>query len=268
MFFYLSKIFYFLLHPINAYVFICIIAMGLMWFNWHRSGRWLMSVSTLVLILVTAFPIGIWMRIHLEQRFPQPTSLPAQIDGILVLGGAVNPALSVDHNQLILQSTTERLFSFAALAEEYPEAKLIYSGGSGSLTKQELKEADVARVALKRLGMDTDNVIFENQSRNTFENIRLTKKLVTPKVGENWILVTSAQHMPRAMGIARAEGWQMIPYPVDYNFAKQMKLGMSLNFSQGAGNLYSGLYEFIGLAMYRLTGKIDEFYPAPAETSN
>ena len=237
--------------------------MCLMWLNWHRAGRWLMSVSTLLLILVTVFPVGVWMRVHLEQRFPQPISLPTQIDGVLVLGGAVNPALSAEHNQLILHSNTERLFSFAALAMDHPEAKLVYSGGSGSLTTQELKEADLARIALKRLGMDTNRVIFENQSRNTFENIQLSKAQVSPKDEEVWVLITSAQHMPRAMGIARADDWQMIPYPVDYNFPKKMSLSISLNFSSGASNLYAGLYEFIGLTMYKLTGKIDEFYPAP-----
>lgn len=180
----------------------------------------------------------------------------------------VNPALSAEHNQLVLQSTIERLFSFAALVEVHPEATLVYSGSSGSLTTQEFKEADLARTALKRLGMNTDKVIFESQSRNTFENIQLIKALISPKEGEVWVLVTSAQHMPRAMGIARAESWQMIPYPVDYNFPKQMEMSISLNFASGAGNLYVGLYEFIGLAMYKLTGKIDEFYPAPILHSN
>ncbi|WP_218048683.1 YdcF family protein [Curvivirga aplysinae] len=263
MFFYLSKIFYFLLNPINVFLILMLVSVIFAWMNWFKLARGLMTVIVTLALLITVFPIGTWGRIHLEQRFPPPAILPADVDGILVLGGAVNPALSAEYQQLILQSNIERLFAFAELIEHYPQAKAVYSGGSGSLFSQEYKEATLARDVLEKLHIPASKILIEDQSRNTYENIKLSKKLVKPEPGETWILVTSAAHMPRAIGIARHLDWKFIPFPVDYNFGKEMVISLQFQFYKGAGDLYSALYEFIGLLMYKLTDKTGELYPAP-----
>jgi len=263
MFFYLSKIFYFLLNPVNVFLLFMILATFCLWMKWLKAGKAIMTTTILLALLITIVPIGTWGRIHLEQRFPSPQRLPEKVDGILVLGGAVNPALSAEHQQLILHGNVERLFAFAELSALYPNAKAVYSGGSGSLFTQDYKEAALAGNVLEALGMPIDHLILEDQSRNTYENIKLSKELVKPAVGETWILVTSAAHMPRAMGIARKLEWPFIAFPVDYNRSKDMGLSFQFHFYRGASDLYAALYEFVGLLMYRLTDKTNELYPAP-----
>ncbi len=245
-----------------------LISVIFLWMNWLKPARWLMTVTVTIALVITVFPLGTWGRIHLEQRFPPPAILPADVDGILVLGGAVNPALSAEYQQLILQSNVERLFAFAELMEHYPQAKAVYSGGSGSLFAQEYKEAALAQEVLEKLNIPMGRVLIEDQSRNTFENIKLSKEIVKPEPDETWILVTSAAHMPRAVGIARHLDWKFIPFPVDYNFGKEMAISLQFQFHQGAADLYSALYEFVGLLMYKLTDKTGEFYPAPVKEND
>ncbi|MGE4281427.1 MAG: YdcF family protein, partial [Magnetospirillum sp.] len=142
------------------------------------------------------------------------------------------------------------------------QAKLIFSGGSGSLTTQELKEAPVARRFMDELGFDTRRVVFEDQSRNTRENAVLSKQLMDPQPGETWVLVTSALHMPRSMGAFRAAGWSVMPYPVDYLTSGQ-ESGLAFNLGGALSRLDVGLHEWLGLAYYRWRGWSDSLFPGP-----
>ena len=101
----------------------------------------------------------------------------------------------------------------AALARLYPQAKLVFSGGSAALIFHKEKEADAAHKLWRELGVPESQMVFENQSRNTFENAVFTQALVHPKKGERWLLVTSALHMPRAMGVFRALGMNPRLFP-------------------------------------------------------
>ena len=152
----------------------------------------------------------------------------------------------------------------AALARRYPKAKLVFSGGSGRLGRQDIKEADVLAPFLDILGVTPKRVVYERMSRNTYENARLTYDLVKPKQGENWVLITSAFHMPRSVGSFRKAGWTVIPYPVDYKFTGKEEFNLSFDFAAGLGGLASGSHEWLGLLFYRLTGKTDAFFPAPS----
>jgi uncharacterized SAM-binding protein YcdF (DUF218 family) len=143
-----------------------------------------------------------------------------------VLGGSINPALSA-----ALVDTSER-------------------------------EADVARAVLAAVGLDTDRVTFERDSRNTYENAIDGKRLADPKPGETWILITSAYHMPRAVGCFRAQGWPVIPYPVDYGTEPH---GNPPTFSLlgGLDEVHWALREWLGLVFYALAGRTDRWFPGP-----
>ena len=96
--------------------------------------------------------------------------------------------------------------TFVILAKRYPGAKLVFTGGSGAIEQGVSNEAEYARILLEQLGLPPDRVVFETTSRTTWENAVNTYALVKPQPSESWILLTSASHMPRAVGVFRKLG--------------------------------------------------------------
>ncbi|HLB78977.1 MAG TPA: YdcF family protein, partial [Dongiaceae bacterium] len=215
MSFALSKLLWLLVEPGN--LLLLLLALGaLLLFRRRRMGRWLVGIAAVAGIAVAVLPLGAWLLVPLEARFPPPVPLPAEVDGIVVLGGAVDAYLAEAREQPALNEQAERVVALVDLARRYPQARLVYSGGSGSPWSAAYREADAARPLLARLGLDTSRVVFERESRNTHENAVQTLALAQPEAGETWLLVTSAWHMPRAVGCFRRLDWAVTPYPVDY----------------------------------------------------
>ncbi len=265
MFFSATKIINFILSPGSLFLALLCLGVVLIWTPWRRFGRRLITVTVVVILLAAVLPFGAWFTAPLENRFPVVRRLPERIDGIIALGGVVNQYVTRARGQLSLGSAVERLTEFAVLARRYPAARLVYSGGSGDLFRQDVKEADVLAPFLKTIGLDPARVMLEDRSRNTLENATETYKLVRPRKGENWVLITSAIHMPRAVGVFRKAGWRVIPYPVDFRSTGEEPFKLSFNMLSGLGGLTSGLYYWAGMAFYRLTGKMDSFFPGPEE---
>jgi uncharacterized SAM-binding protein YcdF (DUF218 family) len=184
--------------------------------------------------------------------------------GIIVLGGALDERIAAARGQVATNEAAERMTAAAALARLYPQAKLIFSGGSGALVDDSAKEADVARKLWRELGVPDSQMVFEDRSRNTFENALYTKALVKPRQGEDWLLITSAYHMPRAMGIFRALGMEPIAFPVDYRtFGDSNDFHPPSDGTLAIRNFETAAREWVGLLVYRLTGKTDALLPAP-----
>lgn len=263
MFFYLSKIFWFLVNPGNLLLMGITVGVVLLWTRWRRSGHMLLGFCTLVALIISVVPVGQSLLMPLENRFPMNQNLPEKVDGIIVLGGIVNETITKSRGQTTVGGTISRLLEFAILSKKYPEAKLVFTGGSGKLLNQNIKEADVLEPLLDVLGIDKDRMIYENKSRNTYENATLSKALINPGPDENWILITSAFHIPRSVGVFRKAGWNVISYPVDYSYAIDAPLGPVFDLQSGLISLSSGLHEWLGLIFYRLNGKTDHFFPAP-----
>jgi uncharacterized SAM-binding protein YcdF (DUF218 family) len=194
-----------------------LLSLPLAW--WRRSRRlgiWLGSLSLIAVAVIGVLPLHDWLLRPLEDRYPVP-ELPAHVDGIVVLGGAERPHIMAARGWPELNSNADRLVAFAALARRYPEARLVFTGGSAVPHQGiDLTEADVAGRVLGLLGLDPGRITFEREARNTAENARNTATLIQPKAGEVWLLITSARHMPRAMGSFAAVGWAPVPFPVDY----------------------------------------------------
>ena len=265
MFFSTTKIINLVLSPGSLFLALLCLGVVLIWTPWRRFGRRLITVTVVVILLAAVLPFGAWLMAPLENRFPVVRRLPERIDGIIALGGVVNQYVTRARGQLSIGGAAERLIEFAALARRYPAARLVYSGGSGDLFRQDVKEADVLAPFLKTLGLDPARVILEDRSRNTLENATETYKLIHPRAAENWVLITSAAHMPRAVGVFRKAGWRIIPYPVDFSLTGKEPFKLSFNMVSGLGGLTSGLYYWAGMAFYRLTGKMDSFFPGPEE---
>lgn len=264
MFFALSKIVWWFAGPGNLLLILVLATAVLAFTPWRRWSRRIALLTALFALFVAVLPTGTWMFRVLEDRFPVPAALPERIDGIVTLGGVVDQFVTRDRGQAALSGSVERLTEFAFLAQRHPEAKLIFTGGSGQLLHQELGEAAVVPPLLAALGVDPTRVLFEGKSRNTAENATLSKALAEPKPGENWVLITSAFHMPRAVGCFRKAGWTVIPYPVDFSTTGQETFGLSFNLIGGLGRLDAGLHEWIGLAAYWITDRTNSLFPAPA----
>lgn len=257
-----SKIFWLFAQPANLLLALLLLGLLLGFTPWRRLGRWLTAVVALGFLVIAVVPLGDWLMQTLEQRFPAPATLPDQVDGIVVLGGAVGVAITVEYGRPALNGHAERMTEFVAMARKYPQAKLVFTGGSGTLLGDDkITEADVARFLFETIGPAPDRVIYESESRNTFENAVKTKSLVGPKDGETWLLITSAFHMPRAVGVFRKAGWEVQPYPVDYKSMRRPRMRFSL--AGGLNMLHFAMHEWIGMIAYRLLGRMDEVFPAP-----
>jgi uncharacterized SAM-binding protein YcdF (DUF218 family) len=265
MFFALSKILWFLVNPANLILILIVAGTALMWTRWRRFGRTVLTITAFGILAIATLPIGDWMLRPLENRFPAIPTLPERIDGIISVGGAANAVLTMDRKQLSLNDSVERLTEAAAIARRHPEAKLVFTGGSGNLFNQVAKEANVVQPLFETLGVAKNRILLENKSRNTYENAVLTKALVKPQPGEVWVLVTSALHMPRTVGCFRKAGWKVFPYPVDYQFTKNEPFQWSFNLGRGLGRLNGGIHEWLGLIFYRLTDRTNSFFPMPNE---
>lgn len=265
MFFSLSKIFWYVAEPGNLLLIFLLIGVALLWIGWRRAGLWLVTLAVLAGLFLAVVPIGPTLRAALENRFPAPKTLPEKVDGVVVLGGVIDQFVSEARKQTSINGAVERLTEFAALAKRYPQARLIFTGGSGVLGSQGLKEAHYVGPFLASLGLNPARVMFEDQSRNTAENARLSKDLAVPKPGEKWILITSAFHMPRAVGSFRKMGWSVIPYPVDYSTLGKGTAGFSFSLTGGLSSANRSIHEWVGLLFYKLTGRTNEIYPAPSQ---
>ena len=263
MSFVLSKIFWFLAAPSTVLLLILVIGCGFSVLGRRRFGGWLIACATAGFVAVAVTPVSDWVLRPLEDRFDRPATLPAEIHGILVLGGTVEPGISASRGVTSLNDSAERLVDFVALTRTYPNAKRVFSGGSGQLINRDLTEAALARETLTALGVDPHSVIWEDRSRNTYENAVFSRELSDSQPSEQWILVTSARHMPRSVGVFRQIGWPVIPYPTDYLTREGQGRLIGSGFVEGLIRLNAAVREWIGLIAYHFLGRSETLFPAP-----
>ena len=225
MSFVISKILWELVRPSTFCLFLSIAGLCLTWSpRFARLGRRLLVIGLLGLGAMMLASVGNWLLLPLEERIPRIARAPDKVDGIIVLSGALDSAISAERGLPSLNGAAERLTEFVALARGYPDARLVFTGGSGSLVSGELPEADPARTLLSELGIAPERVVFEHRSRNTYENAIFTRELVRPQPGQTWILITSASHMPRSVGIFNKLDWPVIPWPVGYKSGRSLAI--------------------------------------------
>lgn len=261
LFFYSSKIIWLLVSPYSLFVILLTITLLLLLFNKFTKAKILLTFLTLITLSLSFFSIGELLLYPLESRFQHNPELPEQVDGIIVLGGSVLPSASHEWQQLETNSFNERIFSFIELAHQYPQAKLVFTGGSASLNRNRPTEADIIEPFLRKAGLNTGRLILENQARNTAENVSRTKQLIQPKAQENWIVITTAFHMPRTIGLFCQQNWPVMAYPVDHQTIPSEMYNARFNLSGHANNLQHAIHEWLGLAAYYATGKIDSILP-------
>jgi uncharacterized SAM-binding protein YcdF (DUF218 family) len=264
MFFIASKIFWFVAEPVSLAIIVGVLGILLGFTRFARAGRALMAGAIIALAAGLLTPLGALLLWPLEERFPRPPAdIPAPV-GIIVLGGALDAEKSDARGQVYFSPDAARMMAGIELAQRYPSARLVFTGGSGGLLGEEPPEAIGARKLWLSLGVPEERMTFENKSRNTWENALFTRDLVKPNPGETWLLVTSAWHMPRSVGVFRRLGFDVIPYPVSYRtFGDARDLLPSSSMIDRVYMLDHSVREWVGLLAYRLAGKTDALFPAP-----
>lgn len=264
LFFVLSKTLGFMLMPSNFLIGLGIIGAILLATRWRRGGARLMATAAVLLAVCAFSPLGYWLLYPLEQRFPPWDPARGAPDGIVVLGASVEADLSAAHGVPVVRGAPDRIIRAAMLAHTYPNARVLFTGGSANLIANDAKEADYAASIFEGLGIAKSRLIMERRSRNTVENAEFSRDLVKPKPGERWLLVTSAFHMPRSIGLFRKAGFAVEAFPVDWRVGNRGDLAtFSVLAPEGLSRTDTGLREWMGLVAYRLAGKTDQLLPAP-----
>jgi uncharacterized SAM-binding protein YcdF (DUF218 family) len=267
MFFIASKLFWFVAAPTNALLLTCIAGLALAFTRFRRHSQGLLVVGAAGLVLIAATPFPKWILRPLEDRFPQNLDERRPITGIIVLGGAIG----TQRGQIRFTEAAGRMTEAVRLAHLHPQAKLVFTGGSAQLTGPVTRtEADDAAQFFEAMGIERGRVILEDQSRNTRENATGTAELLkanglSPKPGERWLLVTSAYHIPRAMGVFRKAGLSLEAWPADYYTSGSMRelIRPPHRWSWSFSLVDDTAKEWVGLMAYRWAGYTDELLPGP-----
>ena len=139
-----------------------------------------------------------------------------------MLGGAEDNR-AMDAPQLAaLNEAAERYTEAVALARRLPAARLVFSGGSGALLTTEPPEAETAGRLFEAWELPRSGSRWKSKSRDTCENALFSARLLDPRPEQRWLLVTSAWHMPRAMGCFRRAKFAVEPWPVDYRAPRRL----------------------------------------------
>ena len=259
-----SATFWGLLDPAVVIPAVLLAGVPLLWTRWVRLGRWITTIGALGMLVVASLPLAGFLTVMLEERFPEPLTPPEQVTGIILLGGSINLSLSDARGIPVANHSANRFVRFADLAQRYPSARLVFTGagnaGGGAGARS---EAEHSLEMLRIIGVDPSRIEVESGATNTWDNAVLARALVDPGPDEVWLLVTSAWHMPRAMGCFQNVGWDVVPMPS--GFTSSVPGGWSLGFAPGARlvTLSRAAHEWVGLAVYRLLGRTSRFFPAP-----
>ena len=243
MFYPISKAIWLIVAPTNALILITAAATIWAVLRVSKWAAWLAVISACALVIGGFTPVGDWLTLPLENRFPQwEAGSQPSVDGIIVLGGEIG----------------ERITILAELTRDFPTARLVYSGAGDD------RGAKALLNKFARLGGDRERVTMERRSRNTFENAVYSKQLIKPNAHERWLLVTAASHMPRAIGCFRRVGFMVEAYPIQYTTGHRSPLQAGFGLGSNAlTRLDAAMKEWIGLVVYRLTDKTSELFPAP-----
>ena len=255
--FYLSKILNFFINPL--YILSLVILIQLFTIFFLQSKKLVIFFSKLFLILFLIFgysPLSNFLLSKIEDHIQTSKYPVQQLTGVIVLGGSFNSGLeSKERNEVSLNSSAERLTKALEIYKKNPRLLILFSGFSGEFKPQGWSESDMAKKFFLDQGVKLDNLIFENQSRNTFENIKYSKDIIANYKG-TWGLITSASHMPRSFFTFKKQSLILEPISVDYKTGTSRMFWINFDISSGLSNWSIILHELIGISYYKITNKI------------
>ena len=261
MHFVLSKTIGFLSVPSNVIATLAVIGLLLVVFR-RPFGKIVATVALTTLVVAALSPLGNALLTPLELRFPELTYPDQAIDGIIVLGGSYDSVSHAYESVIVLQENTEPMAIMVDLARRYPQAQIIFSGGTDPSWGSGPSEAAVVKQYFVSFGIAADRISIEERSLTTEQNARFTAALINPTPQSRWLLLTSPYHMPRAMGVFRKAGFNVIAFPAGSRTHGWQEIGWPA--TTGTDNLRRldvAVHEWLGLLVYRLLGYSDELFP-------
>jgi uncharacterized SAM-binding protein YcdF (DUF218 family) len=252
MFFVASKLLSIFVDPLLPFF---LLLLGLLVYYWRYSvRRGLLTVVVGLYVLSTPISVGPVVR-WLEGPRPVPETLQPPYDIAIVLSGMIKLALSTP-DRIEFSDSVDRILAGIALMKQGRAAKLLISGGTGSLSERPVLEASLLRGFALEYGLRDEQILVDDASRNTYENARYTMHLLRTHGYQRCLLITSALHMRRAAATFHKQGLTPDLYPVDFRSKAAGKL-TPFDFVPSAPTLYTASYaihELVGLVMYRLQG--------------
>lgn len=264
MFFVVSKVLGFLAVPSNLLGVAGLVGVVLLLTRWRALALSLVVGSAVMLVALGFSPLSKVLLLPLSERFPAWQAGRSDPDGVIVLGGAIDPDASAARGTIEIDSSADRVIALLTLAKRFPDARIVFSGGSANLLKRGMPEAQFARKLLADLGMTGSRFIFEGNSRTTYENAVNSYEILRPKPAERFLLVTSSFHMPRSIGAFRMAGFDVEAHPVDWRTRGWHDASLPFDrLSSGLARADVAVHEWIGLFVYWLTGRSSALFPAP-----
>jgi uncharacterized SAM-binding protein YcdF (DUF218 family) len=260
--FLISKLFWVFAQPLSMTFLLAALAAVAIFAGWRRLGG-LSALAAALILFVTLFTTTGTVALQvLEARFSKPSGEPADVACMIILGGAFDNEINTARGGMELNQSADRFVEALRLARNHPQARILVSGGDGSISGGYEGEAQTAERFFSAFGISPDRLIKDNTSRTTYENSLNTAGLLKARGLENCLLITSAFHIPRSVGLFAKAGIAVTPWPVDYRTSGIARL--SLDFTQPALNAQittTAVREWMSLAAYYLTGRIDNLFP-------
>jgi uncharacterized SAM-binding protein YcdF (DUF218 family) len=268
VFYYVSKVVWFFATPSNLLISLILVGLILALFKRLRTiGIGLSLVFTLATLALGLLPIASYILVPLEERFPSFSDDGRPVAGIILLGGSVEASDSISRGSIVANESAERVLDTITLAHRYPTARILISGGGGTVFGDGAAEAPIIANYFKSIGIDPARILIDDRSRTTAENAAYSRELAKPQEGERWLLVTSAWHMPRAVGVFEKAGFPVTPYPVDFRTAGGSGTHRPFAFvSEGLRRLDIASKEWAGLIGYYASGRTLRLFPGPQDS--
>ena len=255
--FYIARVANYLLEPLYILSFFLLILILLILFTNYKKLTTFSAKFLLILFLFFGYtPLSNFLLNKIEDFIKPSKYPPQQLTGVIILGGSFNLGLeSKERNQVSLNSAAERLVKSLEIYKKNPRLLILFSGASNEIKPIGWSESDMAKIFFLEQGVKSENLIFENKSRNTFENIIYSKDIIKNNKG-TWGLITSAFHMPRSYFLFKSEGLILEPIIVDYRTGTSSIFWLNFDLKKGLENWSFILHEVVGICYYKITGKI------------
>jgi uncharacterized SAM-binding protein YcdF (DUF218 family) len=257
-----SKLFWVFAQPLSIAFLLCVLAAFAAFSAYRKLCGVFAFLAALVLFVTLFTSTGTVALQVLEARFPRAAQEPQSISCMIVLGGVLESEVTTARGGIEFNQAADRFIEALRLALNHPEARILVSGGDGSISGIYEGEAAASERFFTAFGISPDRLMKENSSRTTYENTLNTAQVLQNASLNDCLLITSAFHMPRSVGLFRASKIPVTPWPVDYRTSGLIDL--SLDFTQPALNAQlttTAVREWMSLIAYYLVGRIGEIFP-------
>lgn len=247
--------------PLAGSFVLLVLGLLLARFRLKRVGAVLVATALVVQFVTMFTTAGSVALARLEDHVAKPNE-PSNLNCIVVLGGAIDTAVTAARGGYEMAQASDRFIETLRLARAHPDAKIIISGGDGSFSGSYAGDGEVARRFFTDFGIAPDRLLSETDSRTTSENVAFSAPMLKEAGLERCLLVTSAYHMPRALGLYERQGIDLVPWPTDYRTTGATAL--DFDFTQPALNTQiatTAAREWAALVMAYLGGETLRLIP-------